>query len=327
MNIELLKSLANATNSDSIMIIGTPNVCFIARVDIDRDNIVIAYKRTTDECKMLVPIDAKEKLPISLQGKCSIVYYSFDLREREGYVIGRNFEEILIGFLKSFIEPNTEIGVPFRYIDSALAQILHKYWKIKDITKSLISIRAKKSYEDLENIAEIFRFILKILRELRELQNHNIIEEYFKHVAKIVNAIYIEPLAISKDFVSIYTYIKKGIYRLSFKVSIPLSEDVKRIIEITDDILEKLLKNVITGSKCSDVYRNIVSRLDMYSGKNVYIDVCGVGTEVCEYPSLSDFLYGDCTLDSGMALVINVVLRKLIYLPKLIIVKEGIVVI
>ncbi|MEM1542034.1 MAG: hypothetical protein QW101_04675 [Ignisphaera sp.] len=71
--------------------------------------------------------------------------------------------------MKSFIglNLNTEIHAPFKYIDLALARILHKYWKIRDATKSLMFIRAKKSREDLENIADVSRSILNILRVTR----------------------------------------------------------------------------------------------------------------------------------------------------------------
>ncbi|MEM1542033.1 MAG: hypothetical protein QW101_04670 [Ignisphaera sp.] len=98
MRIETLRSLANATDSDCIVIMVAPNVLFIAKVDANQYDTIIAYRWTTNEYKILAPIDAKENLSISLQGRCNIVYYSFNLHEKEGYVIGRDFEKILIVF-------------------------------------------------------------------------------------------------------------------------------------------------------------------------------------------------------------------------------------
>ncbi|MEM1542035.1 MAG: hypothetical protein QW101_04680 [Ignisphaera sp.] len=50
-----------------------------------------------------------------------------------------------------------------------------------------------------------------------------------------------------------------------------MNEDIKRFIEVVNDVLEKLLENAVIGSRCDDIYR--IFRIDSYSGRNVCIDV------------------------------------------------------
>lgn len=319
---ELLKLLA--VDIDSVVIVGAPNIRFVTRIDLDKDNVVIAYRKDIDECKILLPLNVREKLNKLISKECGIVYYSYDVIEKEGYVIGRSFDEILIGFLKSFIKPRTMLGIPFKYIDLLLASLLHKYWNLKDITKQIASIKMIKNHEDLTTITTIFKLFSDILKKLRETKNSDLIAEYVKHVIKIVDAVYVEPLVISSDVISLHTYLKKNIHRFSFNTSIPLNEDVEKMVNDVDNSIRKIIEIIHIGTKCSDFYRAMKINLEKFSKLSLDIDICGVGTEVCEYPSLSNFLYDDtCVLQNGMAIKIEIKLKRTIYVAKFIAIREN----
>lgn len=317
---EILNILAR--DIDNIIILGEPNIRFILRLDID-NNIVIGYKSGTRECKILVPINAKEYLEKHIPKECTIVAYSYTISPDYDYIIGKTFSDILIGFLKSFVKPSEKIGIPIRYSDTYTVLALSKYWNIKDLSKELRLLRSRKNNRDITLLRELHSMVKGIITEVSKEDINTIAEKCFERLINIVNGVYIEILHTLKSFISMYLYIKKDIYRISYKWSIPLNKEANDLVHNVDNGINKVAKDIGIKPYCRNLVKTIKSYISF--SEPLDIEICGIGTEECEYPSISECVYNDIILENGMALKVEISLGKKIFLPKLLIFKDDLV--
>lgn len=320
--LDILQTLAKST--DVVIILGAPNIRYTLRIDLDSD-AVVAYRGTTNECRILVPIDAKEYVRQYIPSKCILIAYSYSVVPTQDYVIGRSFGEIVLGFLKSFVKPYEEVGVPFAYITAPLFLVLSKYWKPKDITRELRIIRSRKTSEDLDTIIKMHTTVKKTVNEICVDGYQVAIDKCFKELTNVVSGIYIELMHISKGFASLYMRFKKGILRFSYRWSVPLEKNVEKLVNSVNNAVERSAKDIMIGSRCLDVVRLVRSYSQAYGIEGIEIDVCGIGTEECEYPSIPECIYEDTIMENNMVMKIEMAISKAVYIPKLFVIKDNMV--
>lgn len=327
--IQMFNILKELTKTiDTVIVLGAQNIRYILKTDLEGD-AVIAYRDRNgiNECRILLPVDLGKRVEHGIPKECIVVRYSYDIVSDDGYVIGRTFRDIAIGFLKSFIKPGEEIGIPFAYTDAAIFTALSRFWRLRDISRELRVFRAKKTLEDLNTINEIHIHVRKVLDKIvdvdRDVDGYLVANECFKELIRSADGVYVEPFYVSKDMISIRLSVKKGMFRIGYRWSIPLEKAVKNRVANISNVIEKVVRSISFKPRCLELVRTIRSYLRDLGLTKVKVEVCGIGTEECEYPSTSDCLYDDVDLVDGMAIKTEVILDNLIYLPKLLIIKDG----
>lgn len=313
--IEQLKNLSKVV--DVVGTFGSPNVRYLLKSSIEEDAMIL-YRGSTNECKVLVPFNAKKIVEHIVPKNCVIVYYSYDTINSYGYVLCRNFRDIALSVIKSFAKQGEDIGVPLLYIDAALYSILLKYWRIKDISKDIRIIKSKKNDEELNTLINIHNSVKYSLNycknEAPDLLNCLSSCLHSKHYG-----VYLEALSKSDNLITLRVLIKKDILIVSYRWSLPLSKEAEDIITNINNTIEGISKNFYPR-KCGDLIKNIGIQLHN-QGIKASINICGIGTEECEYPTTYECLYEDAVLSDGMSLKIEVAVNENMYIPKILVIK------
>ncbi|MEM2296807.1 MAG: hypothetical protein QW775_01960 [Ignisphaera sp.] len=313
--IEQLKTLSEVV--DVVATFGAPNVRYLLKSSIEEDSMIL-YRGSTNECKVLVPFNAKKIVEHIVPKNCVIVYYSYDTINSYGYVLGRNFRDIALSVIKSFTKQGEDIGIPLLYIDASLYSILVKYWRIKDITKDIRIIRSKKNDEDLNTLINIHNSVKQLLNYCMS-EVHNLLNCLSSQLYPKRYGIYLETLSKLDNLITLRLLIKKDILIVSYRWSLPLSKEAEDIITRINNTIESKSRNFYSR-KCADLIKNI--RIQLHNqGIKVSVNICGIGTEECEYPTTYECIYEDAVLNDGMSLKIEVVVNENMYIPKIFVIK------
>lgn len=315
--LNILKDLTKAV--DVVIVVGPPNIRSLLGVDVE-DDAAIIYRGSTNECKIIASVSAKKYVEQVAPRECTIIAYSYDAHPIHGYALGKDFRNIVLGTLKSIARYSEYIGVPITYVDALMYSTLSKLWKIVDISRSVRVIRAKKKCDELDMFINVHGMIKKVLDECRKLGQH-ILDDCFMKLLAMFDGVYIEPLATTRNTYSLHLKAKKGIYRFSYRLAIPLDKDAENLISNINSNLEKVLKSYYT-KQCVNLIKTIKTHVQ-YHATRVSLEVCGIGTEYCEYPTTSECLYEEVYFTNGMAIKIEVGANEIVFIPKLIVIKDS----
>lgn len=312
---DVLKELAKSI--DTVVVVGIPNLKFFLKIGLG--GMAIVYRGSTDECKIVLPFKEFKIIEKLLPRKCEIVMYSYDAYQLHGYVIARNFNEVLQGVLKTITKIGEEIGVPLYYMDSTMYLTLSKFWKLRDISKDIRILRSKKNTDIIKDLIEIHNAIKEFVERCKD-EGIEVVKCLLANAIDVFDDIGFNLMTKSKDLITLKLTFNKTPYTLDYTWSIALSKQIVDIIQSVDQLLSKNFGNYYS-KLCSDLVKAIKMQLQHKSLK-AWIDICGVGTEPCEYPSLSECLYESIVIDDGMVLKIETIVNESIYVPKLFVVKN-----
>jgi hypothetical protein len=313
--LELLRELTKSV--DTIVILGSPNLRFFFKLGLDEGAVI--YRGSTDECRIVIPIRVSKDFEKFLPSRCEVVKYSYDSYPLHSYVITKSFSNTLIGVLKSFAKPGEELGVPLNYVDTPTYLALSKFWRLRDLSKDIRVLRYRKEDTMVRELIELYNIIKKIVEMCRS-EGLEVERCILVKALDIFNYVGLGLLNRSSDFVTFRITLDKPPYILNYRWTIALSKKVEDVVKNIGDHVEKVSKNYYS-KPCLDLVRNLKSQLQR-QGYRVWVDICGVGTEFCEYPSLSECLYENVVIDSGAVVQLEVVVDETIYVPKLIVVRN-----
>lgn len=316
--LNTLKDLANVV--DVVVVVGAPNIRYFLGVDVE-DNAVIIYRGSTSECKVVVPVNTRKHVEQVASRVCTVIAYSYDVYPDHGYVLGRDFYTIVLSTLKTVAMRDEGIGVPIAYADALLYSALSRFWKITDISRNIRITRAKKKHDELNMFIDVHNMI-KRTTDNQHKKGQQVVEEYLKRLSTNFDGIYIEPLISTENYYSLRLGIKRGIYRFSYRLTIPLSEDSKNLISNMSNGLENVLKDRYINP-CASLVKSIKTQMRYGTTKVSHVEICGIGTEHCEYPTTSECLYEDTYLTDGMAVKIEVAIDGTVFIPKLVVIRNG----
>lgn len=315
--IEYLKSLSQVV--DVVAIFGAPNIHYLLKSKID-GNAMILYRGSTNECKILIPLNVKKFVEGVVPRNCIVVGYSYDAINMHGYVLGRSFQDIALGVIKSLAKKDEDIGVPLLYIDASSYSTLLRYWRVKDISRDIRIIRSKKSSDELNALIEVHKLVKHSLDYCKN-ETQNLLNCIFDELHPKLCGIYLETLVKLDNLVTLRLAVRKGIFIVNYRWSLPLSKEAEDLVTHIDNTLENTLKKH-HSRKCADLIKNIKAQLQQQNIKAFFVNICGIGTEECEYPSICECLYEDTVLHDGMTINIEVVVNENMYIPKFLVIRD-----
>ncbi|MEM3980346.1 MAG: hypothetical protein QXF79_03715, partial [Ignisphaera sp.] len=244
--IEYLRSLSQIV--DVVAIFGEPNINYLLKSNIE-GNAMILYKGSTNECKILIPLSAKEFVKGVIPKDCIVVSYSYDTINAHGYVLGRSFQDVALGVIKSLAEKNEYVGVPLLYINASLYSTLLRYWKVKDISKDIRIVRSKKSNDELSTLIDVHNLIKHSLDQCKN-ETQNLLNCIFGKLHPKLCGIYLETLVKLENLVTLRLAVRKGVFIANYRWSLPLSRETEDAVTRVNNILENTIKK-IHPRKCS----------------------------------------------------------------------------
>jgi len=279
----------------------------------------------TKECYVLQPLRSN----ILLNCSRSIRYSYLPIASDTTYIISENYESALLSFIKGFVEPGTTIALRLSSITAPLYIALTQLWKIVDISRELNMFRAYKPRHLWQMTENAALKAFDIVKKAEACRDHECI------VSTIVRAATWET---ELDYSSCYmrrehdltilriVTVEKGLMRGAACTTISFGNSsmalYKRKLEMA---LISAAKGLSLDMPCVALIERLEKILNAYGVQNAYVEICGLGTAFCEYPTTSDAMSEDCLLKSGLTLYVEIegfIERKRIVIGRTLIVRE-----
>lgn len=313
--LDILKNLVKIV--DTVVVVGEPNTRFLLRIGLGEAAVV--YRGSTEDCKVVAPLRDSKKVEKILPSSCTPIWYSYDVQQVHGYVIARSMTDVLIGVLKSVVKQGEDIGIPLIYTDPLTFLALSRYWKVRDLSNDLRILRSKKNEEVVKDLVNMHTFVKDVVTRCRA-DAQDVVSCLMKNFEQFFDRIEFRFLTKTSDVIALQLTVDKQPYILSYRWSIPLGKQAEEMILRVDEVLEKAVQNY-SPRFCLDLVKHIKNQVQR-QGLKVSIDLCGVGTELCEYPLLNECLYEDVVVEDGMVMKIETVVNEAIYVPKILFIRN-----
>ena len=286
---------------------------------------VLLVNVDTEECYALQPLRSS----ISLDCSKSVRYSYLPVASNTTYIISENFESALLSFIKGFVEPGATIALRLNNINASLYTALTQLWKLVDISKELNMFRAYKPIHLLQ------------LTENAALKAFNIVKraEMCKDLECVMMAFVRAAIQEAElDYSSCYmrreddliilriVTVERGLMRGAACTTISFeNSSIAQYKHRLEMALTSAVKGLVLDMPCASLIERLEKVLDTYGIRDTYIEICGLGTAFCEYPTTSDIMSEDCLLKSGLTLYVEIggfVERKRVVIGRTLIVKE-----
>jgi len=317
--IETLRSLSKTL--DVVVVMGKPNISYMLGVYLEGDSMIV-YRGSTDECRLLIPENMKNAVARAIPENCKMLAYSYSSLPSQGYILGRSFSEVAIGVIKALAKQGETIGIPLAYVDAATYLALARFWSIRDISKDLRIARSKKRPGEIDTIIRIHNLVKDAIAQCRNTGTaRDIAKCLLLRLAESLDIVSVEPLGATRGMPSFRLRARYGIFVISYRWSIAVDPLLENTVTNTDSGLGKAMESLRSRS-CIDLVKLVKTQLQRL-GVKASIDICGVDTEECGYPSTAECLYEGAVLQNGMVLRLEATVNESIYIPKLVVVKDN----
>ena len=286
---------------------------------------VLLVNVDTEECYVLQPLRSSVLLDCSKSIRYSYLPVSSDTT----YMISENFASALLSFVKGFVEPGATIALRLDNISAPLYMDLTQLWKLVDISRDLNMFRAYKPIH-LRQLAE--KAALKAFDIIKRIETCKDLE---CAVATFARSTLHEA---ELDYPSCYmrregdliilriVTVEKGLIRGAASTTISFENgSIAQYKHRLEMALASAVKGLMLDTPCVSLIERLEKVLSTYRVQDTHVEICGLGTAFCEYPTLSDVVSEDCLLKSGLTLYVEIggfIERKRIVIGRTLIVRE-----
>ena len=260
----------------------------------------------TEECYFLQPLENAETVDCT-----KIVKYSLrPLEASVTYLAVEDYKSALLSFVKGFVEPGSTIALRYDRTPTTIYATLSQLWKVIDVSRELNKFRARKPEHALNSIEKA------ALRAFEVVQRIHLCSDPDCVATAMANVIARET---TLDLPSCYIYSDENratlrivvaehqLYRGAASTTVFFKKQHASALRAKiENILVQIVNTVTPGTSCVSLVERLENTMRTHGFSNPHIEICGLGTSFCEYPTLDDVLSEDCVLDSGTALYIAV---------------------
>jgi len=279
----------------------------------------------TKECYVLQPLRSN----ISLNCSRSIRYSYLPIASDVTYIISENYENALLSFVKGFVEPGAAIALRLSSITAPLYIALTQLWKIVDISRELNMFRAYKPRHLWQMVESAALKAFDIVKKAEMCGDPECVVSTVVQAATWKTELDYSSCCVRKEhdltILRIVT-IEKGLMRGAACTTISFEDSsmtqYKRKLEMA---LTSAAKGLPLDAPCVTLIERLEKILNAYGVRDAYVEICGLGTAFCEYPTTSDAMSESCLLKSGLTLYVEIegfIERKRIVIGRTLIVKE-----
>ncbi len=263
----------------------------------------------TEKCYLLQPLENTVTI-----GCAKIVRYSLRPVDTSiTYVVAEDFRSALLSFVKGFVEPGSTIALRYDKTPASIYALLSQLWKVIDVSRELNKFRTRKPEQTLSSIERAALQALEIVQRVDLCKDVNCVADV------IASAI---TRGVTLDLSSSYIYsngsrallrivvTEHGLFRGAASTTILFEDQRTHTIRTKlENALTQIINTVTSGTPCISLVEKLENAVRAQGFTNPHIEICGLGTSFCEYPTLSDVLSEDCVLDSGLALYVEIGVR------------------
>ncbi len=263
----------------------------------------------TEECYLLQPLRSPETIDCA-----KIVKYSLRPEDTSAtYIAVENFKNALLSFVKGFVEPKSTIALRYDRTPTSIYATLSQLWKVIDVSRELNRFRARKPEHVLSSIESAALRAIEVIRRIDACRDLDCVATV---IASVIAS------GIMLDLPS--CYIRSDENKTSLRIVVAERQLFRGAASTTilfgnhhadairaklESTLIQVMNTVTPGTPCISLVERLENAVRALGFSNPRVEICGLGTSFCEYPTLSDMLAEDCVLDSGLALYIEVGLR------------------
>ncbi len=260
----------------------------------------------TEECYLLQPLENAETIDCAKIMKYSLRPVDTSMT----YIAVEDFRNALLSFVKGFVEPGSTVALRYDKTPTSIYVALSQLWKVIDVSRELNKFRARKPEHALNSIERAALQALEVTQRIDLCRDLDCVATVIASVIARGITLDLSSCYIRSDGSKALLRIvvaEHKLFRGAASTTVLFeNKHTSTIRTKLENTLIQVVNTVTSGTPCISLVERLENAIRAQGFSNPHIEICGLGTSFCEYPTLNDVMTEDCVLDSGSALYIEI---------------------